>query len=284
MAIDAGATIHYLENLPIAAGGRVYGARHDREAASSKNIQATWRSALQSVCETNAPAARDIVFHNAYLFMPASLLRDVSAMLDGSRPCPGVTLSLVTNSLATTDLNIVNLLATWQLKALADHLAETGSTSQSARLRYFEYQPLAGVQLSLHSKVMVFDRDIFIGSANADVRSLMLDSNNGVLISNAPVFSASYHQYLKTLLATPSRVAERTAGIGRDKDALSTEMNLQIDKLIERYAGERLTTQQQLDIKLQVQSTSARVYELSRQIMRGDTRAADQFNELFKAI
>ncbi len=284
LLIDAGATIHYLENLPLAAGRRVYGARHDQEAAASKHIQASWRAALQSVCGASDPAPRDIVFHNAYLFMPANLLRDVAAMLDGSRPCPGVTLSLVTNSLATTDLNIVNLLATWQLRALADHLRETPKGADAASLRYFEYQPLGGTQLSLHSKVMVFDRDIFIGSANADVRSLMLDSNNGVFISNAPVFSGIYHQYLKQLLATPTRVADHTALIGRNKETLSIEMNQLVDQLLARYAKERLTEQQRADLRLQVQATTARVYELSRQIMRGDTRAADQFNELFKAI
>lgn len=284
LRIDAGARIHYLENLPVADGRRVYGARHDRETASSKNIQAIWRSALQSVCGASDPAPRDIVFHNAYLFMPANLLRDVAGMLDGSRPCPGVTLSLVTNSLATTDLNIVNLLATWQLKALADHLRETPKAAGAATLRYFEYQPLAGAQLSLHSKVMVFDRDIFIGSANADVRSFMLDSNNGIYISNAPAFSGIYHQYLKQLLATPSRVADHTALIGRDKDTLSIEMNQLVDQLLARYAKERLTDEQRADLKREVQATTQRVYELSRQIMRGDAKAADQFNELFKPI
>ncbi|MEO8280402.1 MAG: phospholipase D-like domain-containing protein [Ideonella sp.] len=284
LMIDAGASIHYLENLPVADGRRVYGARQDQEAASSKHIQATWRAAMQSVCSASNPAPREIVFHNAYLFMPANLLRDVAAMLDGSRPCPGVTLTLVTNSLATTDLNIVNLLATWQLKALADHLRETPKLADAASLRYFEYQPTSGALLSLHSKVMVFDRDIFIGSANADLRSLMLDSNNGVFISNAPVFSGIYHQYIKQLLATPTRVADHTALIGRDKDTLSIEMNRLVDQLLDRYAKERLTEQQRADLKLQVQASCARVYELSRLIMRGDTRAADQFNELFKPI
>ncbi len=284
LLIDAGARIHYLENLPAVAGRRVYGARLEQEAASGKHIHATWRAALQSVCGASDHTPRDVVFHNAYLFMPAGLLRDVAGILDGSRPCPGVTLSLVTNSLATTDLNIVNLLATWQLKALADHLKETPKAGAAASLRYFEYQPLGGTQLSLHTKVMMFDRDIFIGSANADVRSLMLDSNNGIFISNAPVFAATYQQFLRQLLATPTRVAEQTALLGRDQASLSIEMNQLVDQLLARYVQERLTAQQRVDLKLQVQATAARVYELSRQIMRGDSRAADQFNELFKAI
>ncbi|WP_418316284.1 phospholipase D-like domain-containing protein [Piscinibacter sakaiensis] len=284
MAIDAGARIVYFENLPVVDGRRVYGAPHGREAASGKHIHLLWRSALQSVCSTPAAAPRDIVFHNAYLFLPANLLRDVAAVLDGSRPCAGVTLSMLTNSLATTDLNIVNLLATWQLKALADHLREKGRPAAAASLRYFEYQPTADGRRSLHSKVMVFDRDIFIGSANADVRSLMMDTNNGIFISEAPVFAAAYHQRLGRLLATPELVAERTSMLGRDAATLTAETDKLIDQLLDRYAKERLSAQQRIDLKQQVRDTSARVYELSRRIMRGDTKAADEFNALFKAI
>lgn len=287
LRIDDDARIYYLENLPVADGRRSYGARHNREAATSKHIQAAWRSAMQHVCASTTPVARDVFIHNAYLFMPANLLQDVAAMLDGSRPCPGVTLSLVTNSLATTDLNVVNLLAVWQLKALADHLqdAGAGANANAATLRYFEYQPVASTRLSLHSKVMVFDQDIFIGSANADVRSLMMDSNNGFFIRNAPGFVQDYKQGLQKILASPGQISDQTRLIGRDAAQLSVEMNQLIDQLLARYAGsERLTEEQQQDMKQRIQATAQRVYELSREIMRGNTKAADEFNSLFKAI
>ncbi len=71
LRIDAGARFHYFENLPIADGRRVYGARPGREIASNKNIHAAWRSALQAVCAAPAERARDVVFHNAYLLMPS---------------------------------------------------------------------------------------------------------------------------------------------------------------------------------------------------------------------
>ena len=285
LAIDAGAKIFYLENLPVTDGKRNYGARHDREAASSKHIQALWRAALQQVCAQQDAAPREVILHNAYLFLPANLLHDIAASLDGSRPCPGVTLSLITNSLATTDLNVVNLLAVWQLKALADHLSERGPADQAATLRYLEYQPVEGANLSLHSKVMLFDRDIFIGSSNADLRSLMMDSNNGVFIRNAPDLVAAYKARIDTLITTPGRLKDDTARIGRDKDQLSIEMNQLIDQLLARYAGpDRLSAEQQADLKQQVQDTTQKVYELSRRIMQGDGTAADEFNGLFKGI
>ncbi|MDO9600662.1 MAG: phospholipase D-like domain-containing protein, partial [Azoarcus sp.] len=285
LRIDDDASVFYLENLPVADGRRSYGARHNREAATSKHIQALWRSAMQGVCASTTPAARDVFIHNAYLFMPANLLQDVAAMLDGSRPCPGVTLSLVTNSLATTDLNVVNLLAVWQLKALADHLQDAGANANSATLRYFEYQPVANTRLSLHSKVMVFDQDIFIGSANADVRSLMMDSNNGFFIRNAPGFVQEYKQGLQKILDSPGQISDQTRLIGRDAAQLSVEMNQLIDQLLARYAGpDRLTDEQQQGLKQRIQGAAQRVYELSREIMRGNTKAADEFNSLFKAI
>ena len=284
LRVDDSASIYYLENLPVTQGERNYGARHNREAASSKHIQALWRAALQNVCAAGS-SPREVVFHNAYLFMPANLLQDVGAMLDGSRPCPGVSLSLITNSLATTDLNVVNLLAVWQLKALADHLQETGTSTSAASLHYLEYQPEGNRRRSLHSKVMLFDKDIFIGSANADVRSLMMDSNNGIMIRNAPDLVQAYRDRLQALLARPGFIADQTALIGRDKAELSVEMNALVDQLLARYAGDgRLSAQQQADLKQQVQDTTQKVYTLSREILRGNAKAADEFNARFKAI
>ena len=285
LEVDAGAQIFYFENLPVADGKRNYGARHDQEAAHAKHIQALWRAALQNVCAQAGTGPREVLLHNAYLFLPANLLQDIGASLDGTRPCPGVTLTLLTNSLATTDLNVVNLLAVWQLKALADHLRETGPADRAATLRYLEYRPVAGANLSLHSKVMVFGDEIFIGSSNADLRSFMMDSNNGVLIRNAPGLVAAYTARIHQLIEMPGRVADDTAPIGRDKAQLVADMNQLIDQLLARYAGpDRLSAQQQQDLKAQVLATTQKVYELSRRIMQGDTRAADEFNALFKAI
>jgi len=285
LEVDAGAQVFYFENLPVADGKRNYGARHDHEAAHAKHIQSLWRAALQNVCARPDAGPREVLLHNAYLFLPANLLQDIGASLDGTRHCEGVTLTLLTNSLATTDLNVVNLLAVWQLKALADHLRETGPADRAATLRYLEYRPVAGASLSLHSKVMVFGDEIFIGSSNADLRSFMMDSNNGVLIRNAPGLIAAYTQRIHGLIDAPDRIADDTARIGRDAGELTVEMNQLIDQLLARYAGpDRLTAEQQLNLKAQVQATTQKVYELSRRILQGDAQAANEFNALFKAI
>jgi len=285
IALDPSARVHYLENHPVVHGQRSYGAKHGAEADAGKHIQSIWRAALDAVCDGDAARSKQVILHNAYLFLPANLLQDLAAMLDGSRPCAGVAITLLTNSLETTDLNVVNLLATWQLKALADHLAESGPKPGAATLRYLEYRPAVEARLSLHSKVMVFDQDIFIGSANADVRSLMMDSNNGLYIQQAPGFVRSYKIWLGNLIAEPGRVADLSATLGRDANDLAAAEARQIDGLLQRYAAEdRLDDAQRQELKQRVLATTERVYVLSRAIMRGDVKAADEFNALFKAI
>lgn len=284
LLVDAAAKIHYLENLTMVDGQRIYGAPHNGEAKAGKAIHALWRSAIQETCASSADGPRDIIVHNAYLFMPANLLHDLAAALDGSRACQGVTLSLVTNSLATTDLSVVNLLATWQLKALADHLRETPANGRGARLRYHEYRASGSDRLSLHSKVMLFGDDVFIGSANADVRSLVMDTNNGLFIRQAPEFASTYKSWLNDLLQDPKRTVELTQSLGRDETALAAEMDAHIDQLLARYAGEHLSKAQEQSLRDEIRASARRVYELSREIMRGKREAADQFNALFKAI
>ncbi|MCB1955718.1 MAG: hypothetical protein KDG55_08575 [Rhodocyclaceae bacterium] len=285
IAMDPAASVHYLENLPVTRRGRSHGAPHDGEAEAGKHIQSAWRQALAGLCNADGERRRPLVIHNAYFFLPANLLQDLAGMLDGSRPCAPVDITLLTNSLETTDLNIVNLLAVWQLKALADHLRETPKKHPAATLRYLEYRPQEGVQLSLHSKVMVFDQDIFIGSANADVRSLMMDSNNGLFIRRAPSFVQGYQRWLDGVISRPGRVTDLTADLGRDANDLAIDRDRLVDRLLDRYAGQdRLSAEQRSDLKARLQATTGEVYVLSRKIMRGDRDAANTFNALFKAI
>ena len=92
------AQVFYFENLPVADGKRNYGARHDHEAAHAKHIQSLWRAALQNVCARPDAGPREVLLHNAYLFLPANLLQDIGASLDGTRHCEGVTLTLLRNN------------------------------------------------------------------------------------------------------------------------------------------------------------------------------------------
>jgi len=130
--------------------------------------------------------------------------------------CPNVTVKLYTNSILSTDLVPINLIGRRLLFSMSQHNKEVNSD----RFQYFEYDvntlknivaqkysfpedekgPLESY-FSLHTKVMIFGNDIYIGSSNTDFRSYLMDTNNGVFIKNAPELVARYKQFLKELAA-----------------------------------------------------------------------------------
>lgn len=221
--IDKTAKIYYLENLPFQRQAqdkqRLFGAVHNQEGASGKAIHQVWLAALRNTCQqASAEHPQHIWLHNAYFFLPFMMLSQLAEMVDGSQDCRHVHVKVLTNSLATTDLGIINLLSRYSMKAFADYYQHHRHPEKSASFAYYEYLPRYqnrdGENLnrhSLHSKVMVLGDDIFIGSANADVRSLMMDSNNGLFIRDAPQFIHAYAADLYRKISDPQQVKEVTA-------------------------------------------------------------------------
>ncbi len=217
--LDASAVVHYVENLPSQrtpdSGDleRSYGARNGLEGDSGKHIHALWLAALRETCTlASAERPQRVILHNAYFFPPTNLLAQVARMVDGSQDCGDVTITVLTNSVDTTDLNVVNIAARHQIKAFAEFAQTQRDQERGARFEYFEYrapQGAKGSRVSLHSKVLIAGSNMFVGSANADVRSYMMDTNNGLLIRNAPQLVATYSRWVQSLL---------------DDAALTTEM------------------------------------------------------------
>ncbi|TVP93495.1 MAG: phospholipase D family protein [Pseudomonadaceae bacterium] len=110
----------------------------------------------------------------------------------------GVSVSILTNSLATTDVLAVHsgyapyrkpLLESgaklWELRPLA---------AQNERVNTFVGDSLA----SLHAKKLIFDRkSVFIGSLNLDPRSINLNTEAGVLVEHAALA-----EYMSSLFVT----------------------------------------------------------------------------------
>jgi len=287
-AIDNQAEVYYLENFPFYKNKRGYGAIDGKEADYGKNIHATWLAALKKTCEqATVENPKQVIIHNAYFFMPSNLLAALGSMVDGSWQCQHVSLQVITNSIETTDLNVVNLLAMWQMKAFEDYRSQQ-TTTHSATFNYSEYQQENGDNdstLSLHSKVMLFGDDLFIGSANADVRSYMLDTNNGLMIMNAPNLVKQYKQWLTAEIGTRPKIAETTQQIGVSQQKLKIKMNMAMDLLFEKYDKQQRIDAQQTDkFKEDIQSVTQRIYNLSTKILHGDNKAQDEFNRLFKTI
>lgn len=118
----------------------------------------------------------------------------------------GVQVTVLTNSLAATDMSAVHSgyaryrkallaagVALWEVKPEASQMKHGGDDSK---------EPLIGNTLrsSLHAKTFIFDqRELFIGSLNLDPRSSALNTETGVLIRNAD-FAERLNRNIRKLL------------------------------------------------------------------------------------
>ena len=296
--LDTTAQASYLENLPfdktlpLIDRRRFHGARNDRESQNGKNIHALWLSALKRNCETaTASSPATIYLHNAYFFLPSNLLSAIAQMVDGRQSCANVDIVVLSNSIQTTDLNIVNILSRHSMKALFEHYAAQHNPATGASLSYYEYLPQTDKgNRSLHSKIMVFGDDLFIGSANADLRSYMMDSNNGLFIRQAPDLVAEYTDWLQAILDDTSRsVMQNDYYLNTDRLQILQSGDELVDAELAKYRAERFVKdpQQVMDLKTRLRDASDEVYRLSRDIIadhEGSTSEQALFNELFKAI
>lgn len=146
---------------------------------------------------TSLDAGREIIIASPYL-VPGKLGTDLLQYLHGK----GVKIRILTNSLAANDVIPVHagyaryrpamLLAGLELHELkpakqrpALHLRTTGSGSSRA---------------SLHSKAVVFDRRrVYIGSMNLDPRSVLLNTETGLLI-DSPGLAARVAGFLESAM------------------------------------------------------------------------------------
>ncbi|MCB9026474.1 MAG: hypothetical protein H6625_09175 [Bdellovibrionaceae bacterium] len=221
--------LYYLENLTfdkkLKAGEskRIHGAKDGKASLYGRYLHETWMRSLLEVCSYSeqTKTQQDVYIHNAYLAPPSVLLTAFGKMVDGSLPCGRVKVNIITNSIATTDLSPVNAFGIYAMKAFYDYYKQNieqnskckiqlyadGTTqvtnddlNQCAQFNLMEYigQDMADKKKSLHTKVTVFGSEhILVGSSNADFRSYMMDTNNAMLIRNAPHIVEQYTLWLK---------------------------------------------------------------------------------------
>jgi hypothetical protein len=113
-------------------------------------------------------------------------------MVDGDSTA-AVTVTVLTSSIETTDLNVVNLLAGHVLKAFAEH-AQAHRNPRAAGSASSSTRRAAGPSSRSQQGVGVRERHM-VGSANTDVRSYMMDSNarssSGAPTPGAPISGTS---------------------------------------------------------------------------------------------
>jgi len=297
IAIESDARLFYLENIPLGGDpggpleGRTYGGRNGREAQSGKRIHSLVLAGLEGVCKTaTAEKPKRVIISNAYFFPPSNLVDVLAKMLDGRLDCRHVDVKILTNSRESTDLAVTNLFARHVAFAFADYVRSIRDPDRAATFNYFELQLAAGpIKYSLHSKVWVLGDDLIVGSANADVRSYMMDANNAMIIRGAPHMMQQYIAMVDQTLADTEMTKNLSDYYLTTSREQIIEEDLQAFRGILQSLGvsEKLSEAQLAEAESRFVDLLNLIYSLTRDGLEGTLRtpkAQDRFNRIFKLI
>ncbi|MEW6677143.1 MAG: phospholipase D family protein [Pseudomonadota bacterium] len=122
-------------------------------------------------------------------FVPGQVGVDLLAYVHGQ----GARVRLLTNSMAATDVLLVHAgYAPYRMPLLLNGIELYELKPSQVQHRFFRRLAGGSSRTSLHSKVMVFDRQsAYIGSMNLDPRSLLLNTESGLLIHGADLAEAA---------------------------------------------------------------------------------------------
>ena len=294
--VDEGALLAYVENLPFRRAlalspRRAYGSKTGREAAHGKHLNDLLIERMAHACRSAGPGnEKRIIINNGYYFLPAGLLRQLSRMLTGEIDCRHVRVTVITNSIHTSDVNIVIHFGRRALAALFDHVKQNRRPGRAAAFEYYEYRrALGGYKHPLHSKVWVVGDDMVVGSLNADIRSLYMDSNNGIYIGGAPRFRRAYTAYIDRLIRSPGKLRRLTPAILKRESAGYAREDVRAFRRLARnvHFERHLSAARQDAVEKKLLALLGRVYELSRQAMqpgRKGRKAGDRYNRLFSQL
>lgn len=211
----------YIENVPYDRRKqadkrvRVFGNETGTERAHGKYIHHLWVRGLEQTCQDAAAelkknpkaAEKRVILHSAYFLPPAALLKTFGAMMDGTWDCRNVRVTFLSNSFDTTDLNYINTAARYEMLGFFDvykrrrELFANYGFMRSAKFDYFEYRKSnASSSMSLHTKLSILGDNAIVGSANLDIRSYYMDTNNGFIVMGAGGFTREYTAWIDGLL------------------------------------------------------------------------------------
>ncbi|MCF6345277.1 MAG: phospholipase D-like domain-containing protein [Thiomicrorhabdus sp.] len=285
----------YLENLAYRATDanqqRQFGARNHQTLRSNKNIHAYWLKKLKEQCSVKDKSPREVYFYNAYFFPPPNMMLAFKALIDGSNDCRHVTLNIITNSVDSTDLVPVNILASHSLKAFADFYTKQFNKNRSATIRYFEYQKTEDKPLSLHSKVTLFNDALVIGSANLDVRSYFMDTNNALVIEDDSELINQYQQYLEARINSPDLLKLKNVELSsKTFEMMAVNDRQLLQASLDKYAVQnRLSKTQHQALIQKMEELTTAAYQLTKRLLESDSsleqqRISERFYQLFKTI
>ncbi len=127
-------------------------------------------------------AQREVLITNAYIIPDANFVSDLREL-----STRGVTVRILTNSLASHDVPAVNAHYEGYRRAILAAGASLHELREDAAIRaeLVDTPPVRSGFVGLHTKAMVIDRErSFVGSMNLDPRSEVINSEMGVIVDS----------------------------------------------------------------------------------------------------
>ncbi len=305
--------MYYFENTPFDVGSdkkptRRIGSRVNKDHKYNKNIHMLWYKELENSCRVSQNENRDVhvVFHNAYLILPAGLTYSLAKMMNGTYgDCSRVKVTFLTNSIETTDLNVVNIFSRYQMiqlfkyyqgiknyekTYLASNLTEKQRKDYKRwypKIQYYEYKAShMGTGISLHTKLALFGDDLFVGSANLDVRSYFMDTNNGLLIRNAHDLNKQYLKFVEDIIADKDQTQNLSeAFAGYNEAQIKKENDMLIGMMLARWDKKgRVNAERKAQILDVIDKLGSHISYIAYNLLtyKGGEDYVDMFNETEK--
>ncbi|MBC7459060.1 MAG: hypothetical protein H7235_12320, partial [Bdellovibrionaceae bacterium] len=302
--------MYYIENTPFDVSSdkkqmRRVGSRFNKDHKYNKNIHMLWYKELENSCRVSQNENRDIhvVFHNAYLILPAGFTYSLAKMMNGTYgDCSRVKVTFLTNSIETTDLNVVNIFSRYQMiqlfkyyqgiknyekTYLASQLTEKQRNNYKRwypKIQYYVYKASnLGSGISLHTKLALFGDDMFVGSANLDVRSYLMDTNNGLLIRNAHDLNKQYLKFVENILADKDQTLNLSETFANYSEAqVEKENDILIDRLLARWDKKgRVNAERKAQIVDVINKLGSQISYIAYNLLtyKGGEDYVDMFNE-----
>jgi len=127
-------------------------------------------------------AKRELLIANAYIIPDQDMIELLRGLI-----AHGVTVRILTNSLATTDVPAVNSHYKLWRRDLIEAGVELHELRPDAALKATaaDTPPISSAFMGLHAKAIVLDRErVFVGSMNLDPRSVGVNSEMGVVVES----------------------------------------------------------------------------------------------------
>jgi putative cardiolipin synthase len=152
-----------------------------RQAGARNHMPEAFRALMRS-------ARREVLITNAYIIPDDHFISDLRELTGR-----GVTVRILTNSLASNDVAAVNAhYEGWRGEIIrSGALLHEFRDDAAIKKEFIDTAPVDSSFVGLHLKAMVIDRErSFVGSMNLDPRSGIFNSEMGVIIDSAPLSEA----------------------------------------------------------------------------------------------